>query len=129
MAVQAESPLQFSGTLKAPTAGGRRYKYSADLEFKVDVIWQPRPGGRVEEPVQVTKIQPEKVPFVDLRDSTIDLPQFVTVVTWMIVGTAMILLGYKQLSITEGTTSITPFVHPIDPNTPRNQRYFRNNAS
>ena len=50
--LQAVSPLQLSGKIKPATlegsliASGREYKYSADLEFKVDVILEPKPRGQ-----------------------------------------------------------------------------------
>jgi hypothetical protein len=61
--VHTESPLHLSGKLKPPAvagtveANGRQFKYSADAEFKVDVVLEPKPRGRVEEPVRVTESQ------------------------------------------------------------------------
>jgi hypothetical protein len=130
--VQAESPVHFSGKLK-PTkvegtivASGREYKYSADLEFKVNVILEPKPRDKVK--IQVEASMPRKEPAGYRSENTMDLQQFVSMVSWTIVGIALILFGYKQLPVMEGTSSITPFAHPINPNNPRNQRFFNNNA-
>ena len=43
--VQALTPLQMSGTLKPPAINGtlemgrRKFKYSADIEFRTEVTW------------------------------------------------------------------------------------------
>lgn len=120
--VQAESPVHLSGTLNPATmegsveVGGRGYKFSADLEFRVDVYLEPKPRGRVEEPVFI----PE--------EKTESAGQIVATVVLMLVGTAMLLLGYRHLPGMEGATSVQPFLYTIDPNNPRNRRYFNNNA-
>jgi hypothetical protein len=59
--VSAETPMHYSGTIKPQTVSGTlelgrsRYKYSADIELKVDVIWHTKPKG---EPVTVKAIEP-----------------------------------------------------------------------
>jgi hypothetical protein len=64
--VNAENPLHMSGTLKPPTVsgtlelGGNRYKYSADIKFKVDVFWHQRPKGG-PEPVRETELKSENL--------------------------------------------------------------------
>lgn len=131
--VQAESPLHLSGKLKPATAegtvevSGREFKFSADLEFKVDVILEPKPRGRVEGPVRVLRTQPENVPAINPTNSA-DPGQIIATVTLMLVGTAMLLLGYRHLPGMEGATSMQPFLYTIDPNNPRNRRYINNNA-
>lgn len=135
VAVQVESPVHLSGKLR-PTkvessliAAGREYKYSADLEFKVDVILEPKPRGRVEEPVRVTAPQPRKDTAVSPAESTIDWQKITTVVAWTLLGIALAAFGYDTaMNMDAGTTSIQPFMHTIDPKAPRNRRYFNNNA-
>jgi hypothetical protein len=59
IAVKAVTPMQMTGTLKPPTINGdlevgrSRYRYSADIEFKVDVFMHQRPMGG-SEPVKET---------------------------------------------------------------------------
>ncbi len=140
VAVHAESPLQLSGTLKAPTAGGtveaggRRYKYSADLEFKVTVTFEPKPRGLVEEPVRVLnsqKTQAEKknpADTIDWQKTVKETKEISVIVAWAIVGAA--LTWYiRTISMTGQTTSMTPFLHTIDPNSPQYLRYAKRNSS
>jgi hypothetical protein len=60
------TPLHASGTLKPPTISGslemgkRKYNYSADIEFKVDMIWHQRPKGGPELVTEPT-LQKEKL--------------------------------------------------------------------
>ena len=94
--VRAESPLHLSGTLKPAAVegtvevGGRKFKYSADPEFKIDVVLEPKPRSRVEEPVKATRMQPEKVPAIN-PTNTEGLGQIIANVALMLVGTAMLL--------------------------------------
>jgi hypothetical protein len=66
--VQAVTPVQMSGSLKPPTIKGdlemgrSRYGYSADIEFKVDVIWHQRPRGGLE-PVKGKAAKREDIPL------------------------------------------------------------------
>jgi hypothetical protein len=61
--VNIETPVHYSGSLKPQTVSGtlelgrRSYKYSADIEFKVDVIWHQRPQSR---PETVKELAPQK---------------------------------------------------------------------
>ncbi len=57
--VQADNPNHMSGTVKPPTLNGTmevrgvKYKFSADIELKAEVILHPRPKGVNEAPVRV----------------------------------------------------------------------------
>jgi hypothetical protein len=123
--VQAVTPLHMSGTLKPPTINGdlemgrRKYKYSADIKFKVDVIWHQRPKDG-PDPVKVTEIQREKV----VRESQINsidwakvgkhADEIIAVVTITIFS---YLFPQIRMSMTgsRATTSFMPFHHSIDP--------------
>ena len=122
--VQAESPVHLSGMLRPETAqgtvavAGRKYRYSADLQFKVDVVLQPRPDGRDGEPVGVKKTQTEKVPATDSNTATDwhkireETKEISVIVTWAIIGT--ILAWYaRTAAIINQTTSVQPFMHTL----------------
>jgi hypothetical protein len=52
-----------SGTLKPPSLNGTvevrgvKYKFSADIELKAEVIMHPRPKGVNESPVRVNTVE------------------------------------------------------------------------
>lgn len=56
--VQADAPNHFSGSVKLEPLSGvvekenRKFSYTAEVEFKVDVTWHPTPKGN-PEPVKV----------------------------------------------------------------------------
>ncbi|MBT8340226.1 MAG: hypothetical protein KJP07_09470, partial [Desulfatitalea sp.] len=58
--VQADTPSTMSGVFSSPEINGelelgrRKYKYSAKVEFKVEVTWHPRPYSKGPEPVAET---------------------------------------------------------------------------
>jgi hypothetical protein len=60
--VAADAPNHFSGSFKTEPLSGmvekdrRRFKYTAEVEFKIEVIWHPRPRSR-PEPVAVRDLQ------------------------------------------------------------------------
>jgi hypothetical protein len=120
--VQAVTPVQMSGSLKPPTINGdlemsrSRYRYSADIEFKVDVFWHQRPRGG-PEPVKenAPEKQPTDIPLghTSKWDQTVDEKGFVVAV--------VILFLYATYRATEllGTRgmqhiTIPPFIHEID---------------
>jgi hypothetical protein len=129
--VLIENPMHYSGTIEPPTISGtvkaasRDFKYSADIVFKVDVIWHKKPKGGPEQ-VKVT----EQVKTVDLDRPTnsIDWKEIATVVTWSLVGTALMIFGMRMVPQPNGATTIEPFIHYIDPHDPRNRRYINRNA-
>jgi hypothetical protein len=131
VSVQAESPLHLSGTLKpnpvegTVEVGGRAYKFSAETEFKVDVYLEPKPRGR--EPVRITDYERYK----DIADNPVSITGFekiITTVAWTIIGIGLALMGCKVLPTVEGTTTIQPFMHTIDPSNHRNRKFLNNNA-
>ncbi len=107
---------------------GRQYKYSAELEFKVEVTLHPRPKGRPEMPINVTSPEPEDRRLIVPSGGDNNWEKIIVTVAWTIVGTAMIWLGYKQIPMTSRTTSIMPFKHTIDLNNPHRKRHFNQNA-
>jgi hypothetical protein len=121
-----------SGTIKPPTISGslemgkRKYKYSADIEFKADVVWHQRPKSG---PEPVKKTVPQVVEdFVKKPTNSTDWKEIATVVTWSIIGTALMILGMRMVPQPNGATTIQPFIHFIDPYDPRNKRYTNYNA-
>jgi hypothetical protein len=114
-------PATLSGTVKA---GGRDYKFSAELEFKVGVDFHPTPRGKVGEPGKAFNLQSEKTPAVKPTVSTTDWQDITTTVVWTLIGIGLAMLGCKLMTTTEGSTAIRPFLYTIDPNDPRNRRYF-----
>jgi hypothetical protein len=131
--IQLESPLHLSGSLKPTTLeggveiGGRRFKFSAELEFKIDVYLKPKPRGRVEEPVGTIITQNERVPF-DNPTNAAGFEKIATTVAWTIIGIGLAVFGYKAMPQAQGATTIQPFFHIVDPRNPRNRKYFNNNA-
>jgi hypothetical protein len=122
--VQAVTPLQMSGTLKPPMINGdlemgrRKYKYSADIEFKVEVVWHRRPKGGVE-PVKV----PEPVKKVDPIKPTNHTSKWDQTVTEKGVVVAVVSLflyaAYRaaELFTTKGMARpiiMSPMIHEID---------------
>jgi hypothetical protein len=118
-----------SGTIKPPTISGslemgkRKYKYSADIEFNADVVWHKKPKGG-PEPVKVTVERKKPVEATN----PIDWKEIATVVTWSLVGTALMIFGMRMVPQPSGATTIEPFIHYIDPHDPRNRRYINRNA-
>jgi LysM domain len=132
--VNAVTPLHLSGMLRPATAQGmveaegRRYKYSAKLEFKVDVELQPKPRGRGDEMVRVAAPKPKEEIAVIQADGLIDWQKIATTVEWTIIGIGLAILGCRAMPTTNGTTSIQPMLHIIDPRNPCNRRCFNKNA-
>jgi hypothetical protein len=135
--VQAESPLHLSGKLKPATAegavevSGREFKFSADLEFKVDVILEPKPRGRVEEPVKVTIQKKEPAAYrsensLDWRQIAKEANEIIATITITIAGAIAAWYG-RGLIMSGQTTAMTPFIHTINPNDPRYLRYAKRN--
>jgi hypothetical protein len=121
--VDAVTPIHYSGTLKPQTISGtlelgrRKFKYSADIKFKVDVFLHQRPKN---EPEQVKVTEPVKKIAID-RPNSIDWGQTIDENGGIIATVALILVGTALWFYTRGatminqTTSLTPFTHTIDP--------------
>jgi hypothetical protein len=126
--VQAVTPLQMSGTLKPPTINGdlemgrRKYKYSADIEFKIDVIWHQRPKGKPEESVRVTKPTTQFNPDVGRRQTNHTSKWDQTVTEKGVVVAVVSLFLYAayraaELLTTKGMARpiiMSPMIHEID---------------
>ena len=131
--IEADAPNHLTGRLTSlPVTGtmdadGRRYKYSAELEYKLEVILYPGTKGGPGKPAKVTLSEKESQ-YALQEENKIGWQEISTMVAWTIIGTAMILLGCKQLPMTSRTTSIMPFRHTIYPNDPLYRRYHNNNA-
>jgi hypothetical protein len=121
--VKAVTPVQMSGSLKPPTIKGdlemgrSRYGYSADIEYKVDVILHQRPRGGLE-PVKETANEVnqvlEKQPASSSKwDQTVYEKGFVVAVVSVFL---FALYRATELFGTRGMQHITipPFIHEID---------------
>jgi len=127
--VNAENPLHMSGTLKPPTVsgtlelGGNRYKYSADIKFKVDVFWHQRPKGG-PEPVKVTNPVQKVEPLGNPTGHTSRWNQTVSEEGVVVAVVALVLYAaYRatELFAVKGVlqpTTIPPFIYKIDHSNP-----------
>ena len=128
--VEAGAPNHLSGFLRVQPfegkvmAGGRKYKYNAEIEFKAEVIWHPMPKGKPKELIgtkgRKRQLRPENSSEISTgwKKSSRDTEEIATKVVLTIIGLAA--LWYLRGSIVlKQTTSITPFTHTIDPNNPR----------
>jgi LysM repeat protein len=132
--VEADAPNHLTGRLTSMPVShtvdvdGSRYKYSAELEFKVEVTLYSRPSDNIKKTVKVLPPQPKEDLAAYPKDKAIGWQEITTMVTWTIIGTAMILLGCRQLPMASRTTSIIPFRHNIYPNDPLHKGCSSNNA-
>jgi hypothetical protein len=116
--------MHYSGTLKPQTISGtlemgrRKFKYSADIKFKVDVFWHKKPKGG-PEPVKV----PEPVKKVDPIKPANNTSKWDQTVTEKGVVVAVVSLflyaAYRaaELFTTKGMarpTIMSPMIHEID---------------
>jgi hypothetical protein len=125
--VNAENPLHMSGTLKPPTVsgtlelGGNRYKYSADIKFKVDVFWHQRPKGGPEPVRDAVPVKP-----APLKQQTQSSRWNQTVSEEGVVVAVAALFLYAAYRATElfaakgmlQPTTIPPFIYKIDHSNP-----------
>jgi hypothetical protein len=125
------TPMHMSGSIKPPTISGslemgkRKYKYSADIEFNVDLIWHKKPKGGPEpvaEPVKAKVPTPQPTQDVGIMptgnttrwDQMVDESGgIIATVTLIIVGTALWFYT-RSAALINQTTSMTPFTHTID---------------
>jgi hypothetical protein len=114
-----------SGTLKPPTINGnlemgrRKYKYSADIKFKVDVVWHQRPKGGaepVEETVPAKTRAPVKNPTAHMSkwDQTVTEKGVVVAVVSLVLYAA-----YRagELFTSKGIARpiiMPPMIHKVD---------------
>lgn len=114
-------------------AGGRRYKYDADIEFKAEMTWHPNPEIRNEDTAKGrTHVQNERELIevqkgkMSWRQMALETEGIWTKVVLTIVGLAT--LWYLRGSyMSNQTTSMGPFTHSIDPNNPRYIKYMNRN--
>jgi hypothetical protein len=122
--VDALTPMHYSGTLEPQTIKGTlelgrsKFKYSADIWFKVDVFWHKKPKGG-PEPVKV----PEPVKKVDPIKPTNHTSKWDQTVTEKGVVVAVVSLflyaAYRAAEIftTKGMARpiiMSPMIHEID---------------
>jgi hypothetical protein len=123
--VQKDSPLHWAGFIKPQTLNGTlevrgvKYKFSADIELKAEVIMHPRPKGVNEAPVQVNSAEkvlvagPKTTP-VALSKAPLSTREIIAAVIVSLVASALPAL--RMTAIRPGaTTSIMYFNHSIDP--------------
>ena len=113
-----------SGTLKPPAVDGtlelgrRRYRYSAEIEFKVDVIWHQRPKGR-PEPVKAPVKRNEPVFFDSTEhtsrwDQTVAQKGIVLAVVTFVLYTASRAVEIFAAKGMVRPTIMPPLIHQID---------------
>jgi hypothetical protein len=117
-------PNHMSGTIKPQTLNGTlevrgvKYKFSADIELKAEVIMHPRPKGVNESPVRVNSVEdvkagPETTP-VALSKTPLSTREIIAAVIVSLVASALPAL--RMTAIRPGATpSIMYFNHSIDP--------------
>jgi hypothetical protein len=123
--VKAVTPMQMSGSLKPPTIKGdlemgrSRYEYSADIEYKVDVILHQRPRGGPEpvkaiEPDQKVELVEKPIDHSSKWDKKVaEAGTVVAVVSVFLYALyrATALLGTRGMPM---PITIPPFIHEID---------------
>lgn len=128
--VTLDTPNHMSGTIAPPAidgqveADGREYKYSADIEFKVDVFLHPK---KRPEPGPITETVKETAPYIE-REYLYEPPAHKTKWEKMVnedgfavaVVTVLLYETYKfvQLFLGKGMalspTTMPPLIHEID---------------
>lgn len=132
--VQALSPNHMSGSIKTSQLSGtlnvrnRKYKYTAEIELKADVIWHPGNKSRPEELVKVKVPTTEEERLIAPAQEETDWKEIVSMVTLTLLGAALMIFGMRMVPTQNGATTIEPFLHLVDPHDPRNRRYMNNNA-
>jgi hypothetical protein len=125
------TPMQMSGSVKPPKISGtleigrRKYKYSADIEFKADVIWHQRPKGLAEP-------DKKKAPYPDKKDAyeptghttkwdqtVAEKGVFVAVVILAFTTASLILYRIATKGGLQPVQIMPPFSHSIDRQDPR----------
>lgn len=129
------APMHMAGILKPPIVNGtleigrRKYKYSADIEFRVDVIWHQRPKTA---PEPVTGTVKENVTYTDKKDAyertghTTKWDQTVAE-KGAIVAVVLVIFSAAGLILNRITTRggllptpiMQPFTHTINRDNPR----------
>lgn len=132
--VEADAPNHMVGRLTSlPVTStmeinGRKYKYTAELEFKVDVFWHPGRGNRIEEVVKVPakSNEPAAQPVIDWTQIGKDIGILVVKVT-IAAGLAIAFIARLPEAMAAQMSRISiPLTYSIDPNDPRYQK--RNEA-
>jgi hypothetical protein len=131
--VQAVTPMQMSGILKPSTISGilemgpRKFKFSADIEFRADVIWHQRPKGE-QEPITETvrqKIRQKKIADKPTGHTTkweqtvAEKGVVVAVVLVMATGVGLALSRIITRGGLQPAQIMPPFIHTIDRRNPR----------
>ena len=131
--VEAVTPNHLSGFLRVQPFGGklmasgRRYKYYAEIEFRAEMIWHPKPNGKTEDVARSEsagarkrQLQPESSGenSTDWEKASRGVDKIAAKVVLTIIGLATMWYLKGSLMMKQ-TTSITPFIHTIDPNNPR----------
>ena len=137
--VEASAPNHLSGFLRVQPfegkvmAGGRKYKFNAEIEFKAEMIWHPMPKGTPEELSDANVPKRETEIAVNRRKDTSpwrravrESEEIASKVLVMIVGIAAI--WYLRGScLANRATSMSSFSHTVDPNNPRYIKYIDRN--
>lgn len=127
------TPMHMAGILKPPIVNGtlemgrRKYKYTADIDFRVDVIFHQRPKGDAEKPIPVASQTSELNQYVaDYPPKSTKWDQvvaekgvFVAVVFVAAVGFRLILYRIATRGGLFPAQILPPFTHTINRQDPR----------
>ena len=140
--VEATAPNHLSGVLRVQPfggkvmAGGRKYKYYADIEFRADMTWHPMPKGKIDNAARSEsagtrkrQLRPEgsSETATGWEKASRDVDKIATKVVLTIVGLSTMWYLRGSLMMKQ-TTSTTPFIHMIDRNNPRYRRFSDRNS-
>ncbi|MFZ1983582.1 MAG: hypothetical protein WAU91_04165 [Desulfatitalea sp.] len=130
--VVAESPTKLKGTLKPETISAtaeverRKYKYTADIAFDVTVTLNPTPPKMVPEVSRVVELENEPPLRVPIKSALEKIAEnadgFLVTISLIIMGIAA--WNMRAAAAVSSTASTGPFLHQVDMNHPRNQRYY-----
>ena len=128
--IQAVTPMQMSGILKPAVISGtlemgrRKFKYSADIEYRVDVIWHQRPKGepkpvKAVEPVQKVERQENPIKSTKWEQTVAEKGVVMAVVLVVATGVGLILYRIASEGGLQPAQIMPPFTHTIDRRNPR----------
>lgn len=136
--VEAESPTHLAGILKlqplsgAVMAGGRKCRFDAEIELKAAVDWHPMPKEKVIEQTRVGDPHEQPIFAPSERKTGWQMilqktDEILTMVVLVMIGIAVSPgVGSRM---TGQTTSVTPFMHSVDPHNPRYLEFRNNNGA
>jgi hypothetical protein len=118
------TPMHMTGILKSKTvsatvkADGLDYKYSASMDFKVDVNWHPKPRTVPETVAETVKDKTSQTKMVGLDRPTnsIDWHQLAMKTDKLITVVCLTIMSFipqVRASSMVGTKTLMPFTHTV----------------